>query len=170
MKRRTDELMRLALHRMSLRILDPNLPEYDGRCFDELRETLDRAAAIARTNYNNSLSGEDHEDIEYIAMREVQADTLYEIYKHLSRIETVPLTAGLLSSFFERVSVDYSEDNTVEEMLAEFAELDLTMKEKPLPTGRKEFEDRARLFAIMRGIEDFLNIKKEFYIKHKQKV
>lgn len=36
------------------------------------------------------------------------------------------------------------------------------MKEEPLPLERIEFEDRARLFALIRLLEEFLNIKKEF--------
>ena len=36
------------------------------------------------------------------------------------------------------------------------------MKDMPLPADRCEFEDRARLFAVMRGLEEFLNIKKDY--------
>jgi uncharacterized membrane protein YgaE (UPF0421/DUF939 family) len=36
------------------------------------------------------------------------------------------------------------------------------MKEMPLPPGRSEFEDRARLFAVMRRLEEFLKIKKDY--------
>ena len=98
----------------------------------------------------------------YIAMRKRQADTLHEIYKHLSRIRTVPVTAGMLSSFFEKVSTQYSMDNTAEDLLKDFGVLDLWMKKMPLPRERSEFEDRARLFAVMRGLEEFLMIKKEY--------
>ena len=38
------------------------------------------------------------------------------------------------------------------------------MQERPLPAERHEFEDRARLFAIMRGMEEFLKIKKEYVV------
>ncbi|MBR5896657.1 MAG: hypothetical protein IKZ39_03480 [Lachnospiraceae bacterium] len=162
MKQETDDLMKRALHRMSLRIMNPAMEGYDGSCFENLSKTLDDAAALARLNYMNSLSKEETEDIEYIAMRESQSDTLYEMFKHLSKIETVPVTAGLLSEFFEKVSQQYSMDNTVEELLKNFAKLDAQMKEMPLPTERSEFEDRARLFAVMRGLEEFLKIKKEY--------
>ena len=162
MKQETDELMKRALHRMSLRIMDPNMEGYDGSCFETLAKTIDDASALARLNYMNQLSKKDTDDIDYIAMREKQSDTLYEMFKHLSKIETVPVTAGLLSDFFERVSQQYSMDNTVEGLLEDFGELDAKMKEMPLPTDRCEFEDRARLFALMRGLEEFLNLKKEY--------
>ncbi|MBQ5361290.1 MAG: hypothetical protein IIU47_09640 [Lachnospiraceae bacterium] len=47
-------------------------------------------------------------------------------------------------------------------MLKDFGVLDLWMKKMPLPKERSEFEDRARLFAVMRGLEEFLQIKKEY--------
>ena len=48
------------------------------------------------------------------------------------------------------------------DLLKDFGVLDLWMKKMPLPGERSEFEDRARLFAVMRGLEEFLQIKKEF--------
>ncbi len=162
MEKETDELIRQSLHRMSIRIMQPDMPDYDGKCFVRLNCAIDEAGALAHSNYMNQLSKEDVGDIEYIAMRERQSDILYEIYKHLSRIETVPVTAGLLSEFFEQVSLQYSMENTVKGLLEDFRELDVRMKQMPLPTERKEFEDRARLFAIMRGMEEFLNIKREY--------
>ncbi len=162
MKEETDDLIRTALHRMSLRIMDPKMPDYDGSCFGTLRGSIEKASALAHLNYMNQLTGKDREDMEYIAMRERQTDTLFEIFKHLRNIETVPVTAGLLSEFFEKVSAQYSMDNTVEGLMQDFCELDGKMKGMPLPADRKEFEDRARLFAIMRGMEEFLRIKREY--------
>ena len=162
MKQETDELMKRALHRMSLRIMDPHMEGYDGSCFEKLSRTIDDASALARLNYMNQLSKKDTDDIEYIAMREKQSDTLYEMFKHLSKIGTVPVTAGLLSEFFEKVSEQYSMDNTVEGLLKDFGELDAKMKDMPLPADRCEFEDRARLFAVMRGLEEFLITKKDY--------
>ena len=164
MREETDELMKHALHRMSLRIMDPDLEGYDGSCFDTLNRTIDEAYALARLNYLNQVSKEDTKDMEYISMRERQADTLYEMYKHIRQIDTVPVTAEILSAFFEKVSEQYSMENTVEDLLKEFEKLNAEMQERPLPAERHEFEDRARLFAIMRGMEEFLKIKKEYIL------
>ena len=164
MREETDELMKHALHRMSLRIMDPELEGYDGSCFDTLNRTIDEAYTLARLNYMNQVSKDDTKDMEYISMREKQADTLYEMYKHISRINTVPVTAEILSEFFEKVSEQYSMENTVEDLLKDFEKLNAAMQEMPLPAERHEFEDRARLFAIMRGMEEFLKIKKEYVL------
>lgn len=168
MRNDTDDLIRLALHRMSLRIMDPEMPGYTGKCFQTLRDSIEEASAQAHANYMNQFSAKEDGDIAYIAMREKQAAALYEVYKHLRNIRTVPVTASLLSAFFEEVSLQYSMENTVEGLLEDFRVLDQKMKEMPLPAERKEFEDRARLFAVMRGLEEFLLIKKE-YMEAKRK-
>ena len=161
MKNETDSLIKTALHRMSLRIVTPDIPDYDGACFNGLRASIDRASDIARENYMNQLS-KDTRDMQYIFMREKQVEILYEMFKHLSKIETTPISAKAMSDFWEKVSTEYSMENTVEELWREFEALDRHMKQLPLPTDRKEFEDRARLFAIMRGMEEFLLIKKQY--------
>ena len=40
--------------------------------------------------------------------------------------------------------------------------LDDEMKSHPLPKQRKEFEDRAQLYALLRRIEEFIELKVEF--------
>ena len=80
----------------------PELEGYDGSCFDTLNRTIDEAYALARLNYMNQVSKDDTKDMEYISMREKQADTLYDMYKHIRRIDTVPVTAEILSAFFEK--------------------------------------------------------------------
>jgi hypothetical protein len=49
-------------------------------------------------------------------------------------------------------------------LLEEYNKINIRLKEERLPSTRKEFEDRARLFHLMQLIEEFLTIKKE-YIK-----
>ena len=37
------------------------------------------------------------------------------------------------------------------------------MQRQPLPVTRGEFEDRALLYVLLRRMEDFLLLKREFY-------
>ena len=46
--------------------------------------------------------------------------------------------------------------------MKDFHKMDIDMKSRPLPMERKEFEDRARLFYLMRSIEEFIEIKMDF--------
>ncbi|MBP5180093.1 MAG: hypothetical protein J6127_02250 [Clostridiales bacterium] len=160
---KTDEQIRHILYRASERILDSNLKNYDGKCLEVLDNQLDRAEKQALTDYKNDLIDSDTIDIKYIKMRRKQAEILKEIYRNVSEIKTAPDTASVISGFLAKTAEQYSRDNDVFDLINEVRTISLGFKEFPLPGSREEFEDRARLFVLMRSIEDFLLIKKEMY-------
>lgn len=162
LKDETDEQIKMALHRMSLRIMDEGLADYDGSCFRKLNASVDEALAVAMENDSNQLFSDGKADIDYILMRRNQISVLHEMYQRVSVIHTVPISAKRISDFFEKVAVEYARDNSVSTLLEEFHKLDMEMKEIPLPVERTEFEDRAQLYALMRNMEQFLNIKKQY--------
>ena len=162
LKNQTDNQIKLALHRMALRIQNPALADYDGSCFTQLNQSLFTAKKQAEENYNNQFSKKDTFDSRYLEMRENQTKILYEMYKAASRIQTVPSTAGLLADFLEKVSTEYHKDNDVKALLEELALIHEKMKTVPLPQVRAEFEDRANLFILMERLEEFLIIKRDF--------
>ncbi len=166
LKESTDEQIRKILTRMSERILNSDMSDYNGDCFEALKESLERAKHVAETNYNNQLRVRDVYDREYIRMRERQCFVLYEMYKNVRQLHTTPLTAHMISDFLQDMANTYHRVNTCRELMAEFRELDKSMKSKPLPIQRQEFEDRARLFYLLRYIEEFIQIKIDFAQEH----
>lgn len=169
MKRATDEQIVNILNRMSQRILDKDISDYNGDCFKRLEKIIREAKNIAEENYNNQLIKEDIFDIEYIAMREKQCLLLYEMYKNAKALETKPITAEKVSTFFADMANAFDKDNDGRALMEEFVEMDQYMKAQALPVNRQEFEDRARLFQLMRQIEEFINIKIEFVTVQSQK-
>ncbi len=164
LKAQTDDKIKMVLHRMSQRILDPSLPDYDGTCFISLNESLFTAKKQAEENYNNQFSKKDTFDSRYLEMRENQTKILYEMYKAARALHTVPSTTALLSDFLEKVSTEYHKDNDVKSLLNELALIHDKMKNVPLPQTRTEFEDRANLFTLMERLKEFLQIKRDFMI------
>lgn len=162
LKANTDNQMKKILHRMSERIVDSDISDYNGDCFIILKDSIRKAKNVAEMNYNNQLRVRDVYDKEYIEMRERQCQVLYEMYKNVRQIHTTPITAKKISEFLAEISKVYHKENTGKELLEKFRELDASMKDKPLPTERIEFEDRARLFYLLRYIEEFILIKVEF--------
>lgn len=162
LKSKTDELIKLSLHRMSLRILDVNLADYDGSCFTALESSVFEAKKQSEINFNNQFGKKDTYDIRYIQMREKQIFVLKEMFKCLKNISSVPRTAQLISDFFEKVSVEFHRDNDVELLLIRLEEIINSMKIQPLPVERKEFEDRANLFILLQKMKEFLLIKNSF--------
>lgn len=166
LKEDTDNQIKKILHHMSQRILNNEVSAYNENSFRDLVESIDKAKYVAHTNYNNQLRVKDNYDIEYIHMRERQCEILYEMYKNIRQIHTTPFTAGKISAFLEEMSSVYHKENTGTALMEQFRDLDKGMKGKPLPTERAEFEDRARLFYLLRQIEEFIQVKMEFLAQH----
>lgn len=162
LKDETDAQIKKILARMSERILDKDLSDYNGECLHELRRSIRHAKNVADRNYNNQFRTTDVYDIEYIRMRDKQCMVLHEMYKIVRHIETTPNTAHLISDFLKYMAETYHKDNDGKVTLEKFREMDKEMKSRPLPVERKEFEDRAMLFGLMRKIEEFVLLKIEF--------
>lgn len=142
------------IKRMSQRIIDQNLQNYDGKCFIQLNKDFYLAKEIADVNYKNQLKKDDSE-IKYLENLGNQIGILYEMYKRVKNIKTQPSTAKIISDFLQKVSEEYPIKNN-ELLLKEFNSLWKEMKNRPLPQTRQEFEDRAELFTLLELIEEFL--------------
>ena len=162
----TDAQIKHILLKMSERILFQDVSDYNEKIFQELKSSILKAQTIADQNYKNQFNKNDTYDIDYIKMRDKQYHVLYEMYKSTRTLETTPITAQIVSDLFLKISESYHRDNTAAKLLDDFHKIQKEMKEKPLPTKRKEFEDRARLFILLNYIEEFLTIKKEFMGKY----
>lgn len=160
---KTDEKIRHILLRASERIMDADLKDYDGTCLVELDDLLDKSYKQALTDYKNDLIDPVDIDLKYIGMRRKQGEILSEIYRNVSEIKTTPDTAATISAFLRKISEQYGRENDVTGLLDETYKMIRRFKELPLPETREEFEDRARLFVLMRSIADFLKIKKEMF-------
>ena len=169
LKNQTDGQIKQALHRMALRIQNPDLADYDGSCFTSLNKSLFTAQKQAEENYNNQFTKKDTFDSRYLEMREKQTKILYEMFKAVRDLGTVPSTATLLSDFLGKVSNEYHKDNDVKALLKELALIHDKMKSLPLPQTRTEFEDRANLFILMERLKEFLQIKHDFMIAQNTK-
>ncbi len=162
LKEQTDGQIQNILQRMSVRIVDRDISDYNGECFGNLSASIRHAKNIAEENFNNQFGNKDTFDREYIRMRERQTHVLYDMYKRVRRIRTKPLTAQVISEFLEYLSREFYRKNTGEELLEAFYRMDGEMKSKPLPVTRAEFEDRAELYTLLRDIEEFIKIKVDF--------
>lgn len=162
LKAETDSQIQTALYRMSQRIMNEKLPDYDGRCFEKMQDSIAQAKEFAKTNFMNQFQSKDTWDMEYIAMREKQIHVLYEMYQEVSVLYTMPITAKQISEFLAHIAEVFHRDNSAKELLDEFSVLNQNMKNTPLPVKRQEFEDRARLFMLLRHLEVFLLLKNEF--------
>ncbi len=166
LKEATDEQIKRILSRMSERILTHDLSDYNGECFEKLSKILNKAQAVADTNYKNQFGDGDVFDTEYLKMRKKQCQVLFEMYKNVKKLNTSPAQGKVISEFFGQISREYHKDNTVVDLLSRFYEIRESMKSEPLPVERGEFEDRARLFVVLELLEEFLQLKEKFADKY----
>ena len=166
LQQETDEQIKEILKKMSQRLLNFDVSDYNEKSFQELNDSISKAKAIANLNYKNQLNNNDTYDVDYIKMRDKQYHILYEMYKSAHTLETTPITAKMVSDLFLEISENYHRNNTGETLLLHFQTIRNDMKNKPLPIERKEFEDRAKLFILLNYIEEFLTLKKEFMEKY----
>lgn len=162
----TDTQIKQILRKMSERILHHDVSDYNENSFRNIKISIQKAQTQADTNYKNQMNVKDTYDIDYLRMRDKQYHVLYEMYKNARMLETTPVTAKIISDLFMEISDNYHRNNTAAELLEHFHIIQKEMKEKPLPTNRKEFEDRARLFILLNYIEEFLEIKRDFMGKY----
>jgi len=168
MKVITDRQIANVLNLISDRILNNRVEDYNEDSFVKLEKLLREAKNIAEENYNNQFDKTDIFDIEYIAMREKQYIILYDMYKMAVKLQGKPFTAEKVSGFLKKLSDAFAKDDDGRELMEQFVDMDRYMKAQVLPTDRTEFEDRARLFNLMRKIEEFIRMKILFYEEYKK--
>ncbi len=166
MKIKTDEQIQKILVRMSERILNHDMSDYNGECFFKLRNQIREAKNEVERNYNNQLGYGDIYDLEYIYMRDEQYQVLYEMYNSIRLMDMSPVITEKISCFLKEMAEVYRQVEKAGVLMEKFYELDKEMKAAPLPTERKDFENRAYLFSLMRHIEELLKIKLDFAKKH----
>ncbi len=150
------------LNRMSHQIVNVNMTDYNAESFIALRKMIRKAKNLAEENYLNQFDKHDRYDIDYIVMRDRQYQVLYEMYKNVRKLNSTPETARIIAHFLQEMASVFHRENDGHDLMKHFREMDLYMKRRPLPTKRIEFENRARLFVVMRNIEEFIQIKMEF--------
>ncbi len=169
LKSKTDAQIVKILKRMSERILNKDLSDYNGECFQVLNRQLAEAQHVAELNYKNQFQKGDIFDQEYISMRDRQRHVLYEMYKDVRFLYGTPGTAKRIADFLRDTAEVFDKDNDALALMEQFQEMNQYMKSQPLPVTREEFEDRARLFSLMCNLEEFLQIKMEFSKKYQKK-
>ena len=169
LKSEADEQIKYILLRMANRLVK-EVDGYDGTCFDKLHSLIAKAKTMSLENEKNSIFKLNSFDSEYIRMRSKQTQILYEMYKNIRELQTRPFTAKTISDYLIKVANEYHIKNDCMTLLEEFYSMNELMKNVPLPINRSEFEDRARLFIILRLLEEFLLIKKDFYLRYKEQL
>jgi uncharacterized membrane protein YgaE (UPF0421/DUF939 family) len=130
--------------------------------FQSLGNRIEIAKRHAYKNFNNYLSSDMSYYVEYIEMRSQQFAALKRLKTHFTRFFNTYEHTILVAEFTKKVSEDFYENNTCENLINDLGELRIKFKNMALPSSREEFENRAMLYQFLNDLEQFLLIKYEF--------
>lgn len=184
---RADDQMKRALNAMKRQLQSESLSSLDVAARkDEMREVQNNAEEApdetvrqllaldtaletlkdcAYRNWNNTLFKTSVYETEYASMRSRQAEVLHRISASMELLESIPKQANMVAELLGKIAEEYDRDNTVEALLDELTAFYENMRRENLPQTRQEFEARAVLFYVLKQIEEFLKIKRQFILK-----
>ena len=140
------------------------VPIDEQRVLEEIEENIAATKALALEINNNYLFKEKTQFIKYIDMRIMQMDTMKRMKKHFQRFYMKYEQTKMLSDLTKEVANNLSEENDCLELINEVNFLRDVYKQMDLPKSRDEFENRALLFQFLNDLEEFLQIKRDYYL------
>lgn len=136
------------------------------RCLDELDRALAALRSCAFRNRDNTFFGASVHESEYAMMRSRQAEVLRRIHASVNMTESVPKQTAQVAALIGRIEAEYERNNTVAALQDALRGLFEEMRRDALPKTREEFEARAVLFYLLKQLEEFLQLKRDFVESH----
>ena len=133
--------------------------------FTMLEQLVERLLKSAFEEAGNRLLSDTRYLISYLEMRKLQISVLKDITKTLQQIEVLPVQAEPMAEFIEHIAASFHEKNNVTGLLTILEQLKEHFRKEPLPGSREEFENRAMLYQIMKELEYFLMLKRNFILE-----
>jgi uncharacterized membrane protein YgaE (UPF0421/DUF939 family) len=161
-QKQIEEGMKGILMKMAAALRENDSSFCEEKLFGDVEEWLRAAKTNAYRNLNNYLISDMSYYVEYTEMRRQQFKTLKRMKESFRRFFIAYDQTLMVADFTEKVSGDFCEQNTCEDLLMELEALRGEFREMDLPATREEFENRAMLFQFLNDLEQFLTIKREF--------
>lgn len=159
---KADARMRDALKQIGGQLLGCGSKQESERCLAELEKSLEELKDCAYRNWNNTFFGSSVYELEYARMRRRQKEVLKSICGGADMVESIPKQAVKVAELLGRIEAEYDRNNTAETLQESLRESLESLRREPLPKSREEFEARAVLFYLIRQMEEFLRLKREF--------
>lgn len=136
--------------------------EWDGREITETGKLLAEAKTLAFRDVENHFLREEDIYYHYFKMREKQFSIIERILPLVANLPLRVKQSGMLAEFIAELGENVHPQNTAIVYLEKLKEMDAVFKEMKLPSTREEFESRAALLQLMKEIEEYLLIKRNF--------
>ena len=137
--------------------------------FTRLNTMLEDLLRKAYEDAGNTLLTNTKYLISYLEMRKLQVEVLNQIRENITQIPVVLRQSLPIAEFMEHTAASFHERNNVVGLLEELKTLKQHYKNEKLPVTREEFEYRAILFQILKELEYFLLLKRNFVLELENK-
>lgn len=139
---------------------------YEDLIFKDLKKNIELYRELAFREYNNDLFDDSKYEIDLVSMKRSQYKVLLKMRSYFHRFYISSDHAYIVAEFTKKVADSIGVDDLYQQVLKDLVVLREKFKEMPLPKSRVEFESRAIFFQFLNGVEEFLEIKKEFLNKY----
>lgn len=159
---RLEAQMSKILGQLSVDIETMDSRSKGDRQLEDLEKALDKCISKAYHNFNNTLRQHSTYFISYLEMRKQQCVIMQGIRDSIYAMTHVPEQAALIAAFVSHISETIHEEDNIYELRELLQFIFEHMERSPLPTSRREFENRALLFHVLKDFEEFILVKEEF--------
>jgi integral membrane protein len=83
--------------------------------------------------------------------------------ENVNRCQLAASESIILAQLFKKTAQQLSQENPAQDLLDDISQYLAIFRERPLPKTREEFETRATLLQLLRDLENFIQIKVDFY-------
>ncbi|WP_423189928.1 aromatic acid exporter family protein [Alkalibacterium sp. f15] len=130
----------------------------------KLTKLLNETEKTAFMDYENHLTNKNDYYIRYTQMRKRQLDLSKVMIQNITAVKLETEQNKVLAHLFNEIADQLHEKNTGLTLLEHISTLYRYFRQSDLPKTRDEFESRATLFQILRDIERFIEIKRDFFV------
>lgn len=129
----------------------------------ELDALLKDALEVVYLDRHNQVFHQTNYQVHYFEMRVAQNKILRNMAKNINKCQLEARESIILASLFERCAQQLSQENPAHDLLLDIDLFHQTFRERALPQTRQEFETRATLFQLLQDLEEFIQLKVDFY-------
>ena len=162
-----EEHYRIIISKMSKSLVTYTVDIDEQKIIDEVEKRLYESKETAYKIVNNNFFRSSSYYTDYINMRINQFDTINRMRLHFQRFNIPVEQMNVMADFTLCVAENIREVNDCKELLQELESLRNEFKKMELPKSREEFESRAQLLQFLNDMEEFLLIKRNFFISSK---
>jgi uncharacterized membrane protein YgaE (UPF0421/DUF939 family) len=129
----------------------------------KLEQDLSDYIVDANEYQNNTFHSHPGYYIDYFEMRLKQCVVLHNLHNEMKKIRKIPTIPSQIVAEYMLYMADYVvEINLPEKQMEHLEDVFAELRKQPRPEDAEDFENRAIIFHILLGLEDFLNHKKRF--------